>query len=302
MFSVLERYVPQRIVQSLTAGYFMAQRTLSVGMSGSHSEIVTKQLGDIRVTILPALKDNFMYLVVDESTKEALIVDPVEPSGVESAAIEAGVRLSTVLTTHHHWDHAGGNEEMTKKYKGIQVIGGDDRVQVLTKKVSHNDTLQVGGINIRCLFTPCHTSGHICYRLTHTNTPDQAVFTGDTLFLSGCGRFFEGTPMQMHHALIDVLGKLDNQTHVFCGHEYSIQNLSFAKTVEPSNTHLLSKLDWCRTQREKKLPTVPSTIGEEKQYNPFMRVVEDIVQQVAMETDPVKAMGVVRTMKDGFKG
>ncbi|XP_041978032.1 hydroxyacylglutathione hydrolase, mitochondrial isoform X2 [Aricia agestis] len=258
---MLARFVnsmPNGLSQRITKLYF---QVLVRNQRNSHSEQVFHEGRAMDVKVLPALQDNYMYLIVDKATKEAAIVDPVAPETVLEAVNEQGVKLTTVLTTHHHWDHAGGNEDLVKKHPGLNVYGGDDRIGALTKKVTHNTKFNIGSLNVECLFTPCHTSGHICYYVTAPeDNVDPAVFTGDTLFLGGCGRFFEGTADQMHKALIEVLGSLPDKTKVFCGHEYSVQNLRFALKVEPNNSDTKSKYDWCTKQRAEKKPTIPSTI------------------------------------------
>jgi len=167
----------------------------------------------MKVRILPALSDNYMYLVIDETTKEAAIVDPVDPPSVLKAVEEEKVKLTSVLTTHHHWDHAGGNADLVSKCPGLTVFGGDSRIGAINKEVSHNSEFDIGNIKVKCLFTPCHTSGHICYFVNDKDgTSEPAVFTGDTLFIAGCGKFFEGTPEQMYNALINILGSLPDNT------------------------------------------------------------------------------------------
>lgn len=263
----------------------------------------------MKIRILPALQDNYMYLLMDEASGEAAIVDPVEPDTVLEAVKEEGVNLTTILTTHHHWDHAGGNKNLIQKVSGLTVIGGvdsvnPDRIDGVTRSVEHGDTLSVGSMKIECLATPCHTTGHICYYVTHTGHEDQkVVFTGDTLFLGGCGRFFEGTAEQMYAALVTILGALPGETKVYCGHEYSLQNLAFAAHVEPESKVIQDKIAWCKTMREKSVPepTVPSVISEEKLLNPFMRVHEASVQKHAQETDPIETMRKLRSEKDNFK-
>ncbi|XP_033373806.1 hydroxyacylglutathione hydrolase, mitochondrial isoform X3 [Parus major] len=144
-------------------------------------------------------------------------------------------------------DHAGGNEKLVKMEPGLRVYGGDGRVGALTQKVSHLTALKVGSLSVKCLSTPCHTSGHICYYVTKPNSSEPpAVFTGDTLFVAGCGKFFEGTPEEMYKALIEILGSLDPKTRVYCGHEYTINNLKFARHVEPSNPSIQEKLAWAK--------------------------------------------------------
>lgn len=257
---------------------------------------------NMKVELIPALTDNYMYLLVDEDTREAAIVDPVQPQKVVDAVKKHGVNLTSVLTTHHHWDHAGGNEKLVKMVSGLKVYGGDGRVGALTDKVTHLSTFKVGSLNVKCLFTPCHTSGHICYFVTKSNSPEPpAVFTGDTLFVAGCGKFFEGTAEEMYKALIEILGRLPPETRVYCGHEYTVNNLKFARQVEPDNEDIKKKLAWAKEKYDEGEPTIPSTISEEFTYNPFMRVREKSVQDHAKKTDAITTMEAIRKEKDGFK-
>ncbi|XP_063046826.1 hydroxyacylglutathione hydrolase, mitochondrial isoform X1 [Engraulis encrasicolus] len=259
-------------------------------------------LVNMKIELLPALSDNYMYLLIDEDTKEAAIVDPVEPVKVVEAVKKHGVKLKTVLTTHHHWDHAGGNEKMVKLVSGLTVYGGDDRVGALTKMVKHNNTFKVGSLNVRCLFTPCHTTGHICYYVTKDNSSEPpAIFTGDTLFIAGCGKFFEGTADQMYTALIEIIGQLPPETRVFCGHEYTVNNLKFARHVEPDNETIRKKLAWAKEKFSNGEPTVPSTVADEFSFNPFMRVRERSVQDHAKKSDPIETMKAIRKEKDNFR-
>ncbi|XP_009866791.1 PREDICTED: LOW QUALITY PROTEIN: hydroxyacylglutathione hydrolase, mitochondrial-like, partial [Apaloderma vittatum] len=208
-------------------------------------------------------------------------------------------------------DHAGGNEKLVKMEPGLRVYGGDSRVGALTQKVSHLTSLKVGSLNVKCLCTPCHTSGHICYYVTKPNSSEPpAVFTGDTLFVAGCGKFFEGTPEEMYRALIEILGSLDPETRVYCGHEYTINNLKFARHVEPNNVSVQEKLAWAKAKYDSGEPTIPppiagefipSTIAEEFTYNPFMRVRWKTLPRPAGEPDPIRTMGAIRKEKDNFR-
>nr|DBA19288.1 TPA: hypothetical protein GDO54_015149 [Pyxicephalus adspersus] len=264
------------------------------------SKLVTQR--NMKIELLPALTDNYMYLLIDEETKEAAIVDPVQPQKVVDAVKKHGVNLTSVLTTHHHWDHAGGNEKLVKLMSGLKVYGGDSRVGAVTQRVSHLTTFQVGSLHVKCLYTPCHTSGHICYYVTKPNSSEPpAVFTGDTLFVAGCGKFFEGTAEEMYKALIEILGSLPPETRVYCGHEYTINNLKFARHVEPNNQQIKQKLSWAKETYSKGEPTIPSTLAEEFTYNPFMRVREKSVQDHAGESDPISTMASIRKEKDNFK-
>ncbi|XP_074638534.1 hydroxyacylglutathione hydrolase, mitochondrial-like isoform X2 [Acropora palmata] len=273
-------------------------RSISSLTEGHSKPVSIVTHSNMKVRVLPALSDNYMYLVVDEKTQEAAIVDPVEPEKVVDAVKKEGVKLTTVLTTHHHWDHAGGNEELAGLVKGLTVCGGDDRIGALNKKVGHDDKLKVGNLDVKCLFTPCHTSGHICY-LVHGEP--SAVFTGDTLFVAGCGKFFEGRPPEMYKALVEILGILPKDTLVYCGHEYTENNLKYAVHVEPGNPDVYKAIEWAKSKRHANEPTVPSTIGDELKFNPFMRVQEESVKRYAGKSDPIDVMGHIRRDKDKFR-
>jgi len=255
------------------------------------------------VKILNALEDNYMFLVICPETKEAAIVDPVNPEKVLEAVKSHGVNLTTVLTTHHHWDHAGGNEKLLQLKPGLKVYGGDDRIPEMTDKVDRDGAeISIGKLKAVTLFTPCHTTGHVCYFIDSAQPESRppVVFTGDTLFTAGCGRFFEGNAKQMLAALTK-LGALPGNTNVFNGHEYTVQCLKYALHVEPDNATIVEKLAWAQRQRAKGEATIPSTIDEEKQINPFMRTSENSVQSHAGTSDAESTMAAIRKEKDNFK-
>uniref|UniRef100_A0A7S1G503 hydroxyacylglutathione hydrolase n=1 Tax=Bicosoecida sp. CB-2014 TaxID=1486930 RepID=A0A7S1G503_9STRA len=257
----------------------------------------------VLVQPVPMLDDNYGYLIIDEESKVAAAVDAVEPAKVEAAAAAAGVSVELVLTTHNHWDHAGGNEEYASLKAGLTIVGGvGDGAAGTTREVSHDDTLTIGAISIRVLATPCHTPGHVCY-LAEDPRDDSpgAVFTGDTLFSSGCGKFNAGTPAQMHHALNVVLAKLPGETEVYNGHEYTVSNLRFARSVEPENAAMREKEEWAVTQIAAGKTTLPSTIANELATNPFMRLGEEAVLAYTGKTDPVDVIMELRTRKNNFR-
>uniref|UniRef100_A0ACD5XKJ7 Uncharacterized protein n=2 Tax=Avena sativa TaxID=4498 RepID=A0ACD5XKJ7_AVESA len=258
----------------------------------------------MKIVPVACLEDNYAYLIIDETTKAAAAVDPVEPEKVLAAASEVGAYIDCVLTTHHHWDHAGGNEKMRLLVPGIKVYGGSlDNVKGCTDQVENGTKLSVGKeIEILCLHTSCHTKGHISYYLSSTEEEDPAVFTGDTLFIAGCGRFFEGTAEQMYQSLCVTLGSLPKSTRVYCGHEYTVKNLQFMLTVEPENEKVKQKLEWAQKQREANQPTVPSTIGDEFEINTFMRVDLPEIQAKFGAKSPIEALRMVRNTKDTWKG
>ena len=168
------------------------------------------------VTPLDALSDNYMYLIVDNVSKEAAVVDAVEPQKALKAAQDVGATIKFVLTTHHHFDHAGGNKEFKELVPDAEVIGGED-VQAMTRKVKDGEILSLGGLEVKCVHTPAHTNGHTSYLVTGGGEQDGSLFTGDSLFVGGCGRFFEGTPEQML-ATTAKFASLPHGTKVYCGH------------------------------------------------------------------------------------
>jgi len=189
----------------------------------------------------------------------AAVVDPAEPAKVLDAIAKHRLKsdnIKAVLTTHHHWDHAGGNEAFVKHINAVQVYGGDDRIPALTKLVDHDETIRLGELAVRVLKNPCHTTGSVSYHVTSKGDNAGSLFTGDTLFVAGCGRFFEGTAAQMVHNMQNVYAPLPVATLVYPGHEYTVANLKFALSVEPANPHTKEKLAWSEAQRASGLPTV----------------------------------------------
>jgi len=258
----------------------------------------------MKILPIPVLMDNYAYLVVDEATNEAGVVDPSEAKPVAAAVKREGVKLTTIINTHHHWDHVGGNEELVKEFPGLKVYGhkrDKDRTPCITNLVDEGDNLKIGGLEGRFLFIPCHTSGHVALHFPK----EKAVFTGDTLFIAGCGRLFEGTATDMHNNMVKLMS-LPNDTRVYCGHEYTEKNLKFALTLEPNNTQVQAKLQWAQEMRAKKLPTVPSTVAEEKEINPFVRVTNSELQAnikkqfPTLTLDPVSVLEKTRFLKDNF--
>nr|CAD2172195.1 unnamed protein product [Meloidogyne enterolobii] len=256
----------------------------------------------MRVIPIPANADNYQYLIIDSKSNKGAIVDPVDVDGFFNVIKKENADLFMALVTHHHWDHAGGTEELKSKKSDVKIYGGDaKRIKSIDYVVEDNEEIEFGNLKIRALKTPCHTSTHICYYITDEAENQKCVFTGDTLFIGGCGRFFEGTAEEMNYALNEKLGKLPDDTKVYCGHEYTIKNLEFALSVEPNNPNILSKLEWAKNLRKQNGFTVPSTIGEEKTFNPFMRVNNvGIQEKLGTLNDPIATMQKLRDLKNKF--
>ncbi|MGB3550132.1 MAG: hydroxyacylglutathione hydrolase [Candidatus Binatus sp.] len=256
------------------------------------------------IVTVAQLSDNYAYLVIDDGSKDCAVVDCAEPDKVIAAAKSHGAKIVAVLTTHWHGDHCGGNNEIASKVPGLKVYGASaegGRIPALTNPVADGDRIRISALEGRVIGIPAHTNGHVAYYFPTLS----AVFTGDTMFVGGCGRVFEGKASTMV-ASLKKLAALPDSTQVYCGHEYTEKNLRFALTLEPGNQALAKKHQWSLKTRAEKKSTVPSTIGDEKQTNPFLRT--DSLELRAnlkhrdpsVGDDPIAIFAKVRELKDHF--
>lgn len=266
----------------------------------------------MRIVPIPCLTDNYAYLVMCPATRAAAVVDPSEAEPVleeiervKSEARAGAVDVKAVLCTHHHYDHVGGNERMRAALPGVVIVGSEhdrDRIPEITETVRDGDTLSLGQLSIRVLEVPGHTLGAVAY-VIESPDGDAAVFTGDTLFVGGSGRLFEGTP-DMMHASLSRLAALDGATKVYCGHEYTEQNLRFARVVDGENPHVRAAVEEARERRAAGEPTVPSTIERELRTNPFMRTRASAVRASVGAGEGVsdgEVLGRLRERKNEFR-
>mmetsp|Transcript_114676 Transcript_114676/g.199442 ORF Transcript_114676/g.199442 Transcript_114676/m.199442 type:complete len:437 (-) Transcript_114676:166-1476(-) len=266
---------------------------------------VTKLSERLQVYTVPMFDDNYGWLLTDARTKRCVAVDPGEPGPILDAVRALGLKLTRVLITHKHGDHTGGNLPLKANVEGLEVVGtGYEPIPGLDTAVREGDCFDLfgdpdGAFPTSVLATPCHTRGHVVF-LVQPEGPGAtpALLCGDTLFVGGCGRFFEGDAQQMYTALVQKLSVLPDETLVFCAHEYTESNLKFALQVEPQNVALRQKMDWVQAQRAQGLPTVPSTIAEERTYNPFMRCGNPAVMARVKAADPVECMSLLREGKN----
>ncbi|KAF8509914.1 beta-lactamase-like protein [Gautieria morchelliformis] len=253
----------------------------------------------MRVIPVPNQSDNYAYLLIDDTSKTAAAVDPFDVPKVTAAAEKEGVQIVAGITTHHHPDHSGGNKEFSSKYPGTPMYAGSTTAPAVTTVVKDKSEFTLGdNIHIRALHTPCHTQDSICFYAHDRATDQKGVFTGDTLFRGGCGRFFEGTADEMYAAL-SYLATLPDSTVVYDGHEYTKGSLAFAKSVEPGSSGV-DRL----TQLVSSSPvtTGKSSIGDEKAWNVFMRLDSEPVKKATGEAEPSKIMSKLRDMKNNFRG
>ena len=222
----------------------------------------------MKIEIIKCLEDNYSYLVIDEKTNYACVVDPSEAEPIANFINNKNIKLKFILNTHHHYDHVGGNSDLKKKF-GAKVVGFKNdkhRIPNIDILLEDNKIWKESVFEAKIIHIPGHTSGHICFYFMN----DKIVFTGDTLFSLGCGRIFEGTYKQMYDSLIK-LKNLPKDTKIYCGHEYTLKNSMFCSKYDKDNKNLEKKIFEINDKLKKNLPTIPSTIGEELSCNIFLR-------------------------------
>lgn len=253
---------------------------------------------------LPAFNDNYIWLIKDAATRQAVVVDPGDAAPV-LAWLDAHPdwRLTDILITHHHNDHTGGITAL-KQRSGARVSApADERIAEVDLALADGQRLEVLGATFEVLRVPGHTAGHIAFYVAGER---PLLFSGDTLFSAGCGRLFEGTPSQML-ASLQRLASLPDTTELYCGHEYTLSNLRFALAVEPDNAAIQQALGETQRLRDAQQPTLPSTLGRERRINPFLRTTESRVRQrlqeackVAAEASEDTYFAALRGWKDTF--
>lgn len=255
----------------------------------------------ITITPILSLKDNYIWTLVDDQKKTAIMIDPGEAKPCFSFLAQQQLTLVGIFITHHHWDHTNGIEELKNRYD-VPVLGPAIE-NVFAKSVSASEPQRVSvepfPVTFDVLDIPGHTLGHIAYYAT------GMLFCGDTLFAAGCGRIFEGNPEQMY-ASLQKIASLPDDTHIYCAHEYTLANLRFAEVVEPANPAIATRIKAVKALREQHQPSLPSLLSEEKETNPFLRCdVPDVIASVEKYagqklTSPVEVFTWLRKWKDGF--
>ena len=256
---------------------------------------------------IPAFSDNYIWLISGSSTvtdrasaaipRKVLIVDPGDSQPVSRFLTENALEPVAILVTHHHYDHIDGIEALCRHTR-LPVYGPQNsRIPALTHPLADNDQFSIDGLRFRIIATPGHTLDHITYY-----TPGM-LFCGDTLFAAGCGRLFEGSPLQMYESL-SRLNELPADTRIYCTHEYTLKNLEFAVAVEPDNPDIVSRLAEVRRLREQNRITLPTTLAEERRTNPFLRCHEAAVMAAAGRfagktvADAAETFRIIRFWKD----
>lgn len=242
------------------------------------------------IQIIPILNDNYVPLI--DNNGAAIVIDPGLCSPILEEIKKKELQLKAILLTHHHWDHIDGTEELAAR-TGAQVYGASDKRFHASKVVKQGDRLSLCGLSIDVLETPGHTRSHLSYYIAE----EDALFTGDTLFSCGCGRLFEGSAKEMYHSFEKLLAYPDT-TKIYCAHEYTLDNIAFAHTVEPTNNKLLLY----RKEIQINGGSIPTTIARERACNPFCRVEDPLIRErLSMENaESWEVFGKLRSMKDHF--
>ena len=253
----------------------------------------------MKVITIPILSDNYSYLIIDKDNKSCSAVDPAGPKEIIPFLEKEKLNLKNILNTHYHSDHTAGNLVLKEKYK-CKIYGPDkekDQIPGIDITLKENDTLKINDYSSKIFETPGHTAGHIIYWFEK----EKVVFTGDTLFVLGCGRLFEGTPEIMWDSLLKIRN-LPKKTKIYCGHEYTKSNADFALTIEKNNNKLIKRSDEINKLLNENCFTVPTTVKKEIETNPFLRADNDNIKKdlemYSASTEEI--FGEIRKRKDNF--
>ena len=248
-----------------------------------------------------AFSDNYIWTLIKD--EEVTVVDPGDSEPVITLLEERNLTLKNIIITHHHFDHTGGIQKLSQIYDCDVYGPSEGHIQGINKPIQDNQEFVISNTVFKALATPGHTLDHLSYFVDQDNEP--VLLSGDTLFSGGCGRLFEGTPLQMHESL-SKFANLPTDTQVYCTHEYTESNLKFALAVEPNNSDIQEKFTKVVRLRSQDKETLPSTIGEELKINPFMRCNELVVRKAAENysnaqlSEPHEILGSIRNWKDNF--
>ena len=239
----------------------------------------------MRIEIIKCLQDNYSYLIIDKNNLKACVVDPSEASPIINFVEKKKLKLVYILNTHHHYGHVGGNLELKRKYNS-KVIGFKEdkkRIPGIDILVEDNQIWNEDNFEAKIYHVPGHTSGHIAFHFFK----EKKLFIGDTLFSLGCGRIFEGTNEEMFNSL-NKIKRIPDDTEIYCGHEYTLQNSKFCLAHDSTNLNLKNKILEIERKLKDGLPTIPTFLKDELKCNIFLKAKD------------VKSFSKLRDLKDNF--
>jgi len=253
----------------------------------------------LKIEIIPCLNDNYSYLLYEEKSKIVAIIDPSDFETCDKTISKRFRKLDLILNTHHHVDHTGGNEKLKNKYKS-KILACDmdkDRIEGIDLHLKDEQIVKIGSTSFKVIFIPGHTSGHLAFYFQE----EKMVFTGDTLFSLGCGKVFEGTHKQMLNSL-RKLKNLPKDTKIYCGHEYTKNNLEFCLKYDSKNNFLKEKKNWIFKQLKSNLPTIPTTVEDEQKTNIFLRFDDPSIKKALKLNNATEQeiFSKLRDLKDSF--
>jgi len=292
-------------------GYYL---NLSGEKDAPHSKVKPIEFPGVKTIPIAIRGDNYAYLIIDKVTNLAAVVDPSDPKFVLEALKSEGAILTAILTTHKHWDHSGGNKRLLAVDPKLKVYGSNlDPVPLMNYGLIDNDEIKIGSLVFKAIESRVHTKGHILYYLmaNDSNSPNM-LFSGDAVFVGGAGQFFESTGKELYHLIERLKSKeiFPGNTLLFPGHEYTLPNFLFAISVDPTNTLLKTKLEWTKNQLKDRIGTIPSTLQDEFETNPFFRYDERSMRenlpppapshQASQEMISIHYVSEIRKAKDIF--
>lgn len=257
-----------------------------------------KKIAAIDINAIPILNDNYVWVI--SIHEDALIVDPGEADPVNDFLLKKKLQLKGILITHHHWDHTNGIDKIKIQFD-VPVFGPAKKMKNVTIPLDDKNDVKINHfpLQFQIIHIPGHTLDHIAYYVDHM------LFCGDTLFAAGCGRAFEGTYHELYQSLKKIVA-LPDETNIYCAHEYTLKNLSFAEMVEPNNPHIVKRIEYVSEVRKQNLPSLPSSLKEEKLTNPFLRcdsleIVRNVEQYAGKKlNNSVEVFTWLRKWKDEF--